>query len=102
MNFNAEELKYLNHVLRSTSSYTIAQGRESVAPSVNHYKLMDKIKMYEDRLRYGWTDKTDSSTAPGWRDHGIDKGQSLQTVYFHASQFNQMWIREAVDKSFRH
>ena len=34
MNFNAEELKYLNHVLRSTSSYTIAQGRESVAPSV--------------------------------------------------------------------
>jgi len=53
MNFNAEELKYLNHVLRSTSSYIIAQGRESVAPSVNHYKLMDKIKMYEDRLRHG-------------------------------------------------
>jgi len=53
MNFNAEELKYLTHVLRSTSSYTIAQGRESVAPSINHYKLMDKIKMYEDRLRYG-------------------------------------------------
>ena len=44
MNFNAEELKYLNHVLRCTSSYTIAQGRESVAPSVNHYELMDKIK----------------------------------------------------------
>ena len=53
MNFNAEELKYLNHVLHSTSSYNIAQGREFVAPSVNHYKLMDKIKMYEDRLRYG-------------------------------------------------
>ena len=53
MNFNAEELKYLNHVLCRTSSYTIAQGRESIAPSVNHYKLMEKIKMYEDRLRYG-------------------------------------------------
>ena len=53
MNFNAEELKYLNHVLHRTSSYTIAQGRESIAPSVNHYKLMEKIKMYEDRLRYG-------------------------------------------------
>jgi|TARA_B100000035_G_scaffold274617_1_gene251125 hypothetical protein len=53
MNFNAEELKYLNHVLCRTSSYTIAQGRESVAPSVNHDKLIDKIKMYEDRLRYG-------------------------------------------------
>ena len=53
MNFDAEELKYLNHVLRSTSSYIIAQGRESIAPSVNHYKLMDKIKIHEDRLRYG-------------------------------------------------
>ena len=53
MNFNAEELKYLNHVLRSTSSYIIAQGRESIAPSVNHYKLMDKVKFYEDRLRHG-------------------------------------------------
>tara|TARA_Y100000022_G_C13209701_1_gene356923 strand:+ start:606 stop:767 length:162 start_codon:yes stop_codon:yes gene_type:complete len=53
MNFNAEELKYLYHVLSHTSSYTIAQGRESIAPSVNHYKLMEKIKMYEDRLRYG-------------------------------------------------
>ena len=53
MNFDAEELKYLNHVLHSTSSYIIAQGREHVAPSVNHYKLIDKIKMYEDRLRHG-------------------------------------------------
>jgi len=53
VNFNAEELKYLRHVLRSTTSYTIAQGREHIAPSVNHYKLMDKIKFYEDRLRYG-------------------------------------------------
>ena len=53
MNFDAEELKYLNHVLRSTSSYIIAQGREHVAPSVNHYKLMDKVKFYEDRLRHG-------------------------------------------------
>lgn len=53
MNFNAEELKYLRHVLRSTSSYTIAQGREHVTPSVDHYKLTDKIKMYEDRLRHG-------------------------------------------------
>ena len=53
MNFDAEELKYLDYVLHRTSSYTIAQGRESVTPSVNHYKLMDKIKFYEDRLRYG-------------------------------------------------
>ena len=51
MNFNAEELKYLNHVLHSTSSYIIAQGREHVAPSVDHYKLMDKIKDYEARVR---------------------------------------------------
>ena len=41
MNFNAEELKYLNHALHSASSI-IAQGREHVAPSVNHYKLIDK------------------------------------------------------------
>lgn len=53
MNFNAEELKYLLHVLRSTNSYTIAQGRESITPSVNHYKLVDKIQIYEDRLRNG-------------------------------------------------
>ena len=53
MNFNAEELKYLHYVLHRTSSYTIAQGRESIAPSVNHYKLMDKVKFSEDRLRYG-------------------------------------------------
>ena len=53
MNFNAEELKSLNHVLASASSYIIARGREHVAPSVNHYKLIDKIKMYEDRLRHG-------------------------------------------------
>ena len=53
MNFSAEELKYLRHVLRSTNSYTIAQGRESIAPSVNHYKLVDKIQIYEDRLRNG-------------------------------------------------
>ena len=53
MNFDAEELKYLHYVLHRTSSYTIAQGRESVAPSVNHDKLIDKIKAYEGRLRYG-------------------------------------------------
>ena len=51
MTFTAEELKYLNHVLRSASSYIIAQGRESIAPSVDHYKLMDKIKDYENRMR---------------------------------------------------
>ena len=53
MNFNAEELKYLRHVLDRATNYTIAQGRESVAPSIRHDKLIDKIKMYEDRLRYG-------------------------------------------------
>jgi len=53
MNFNAEELKYLRHVLHRANSYSIAQGREILVPSVNHDKLIDKIKMYEDRLRYG-------------------------------------------------
>ena len=53
MNFSAEELKYLQHVLRLTSSYTVAQGREHLAPSVNHDKLIEKVKMYEHRLRYG-------------------------------------------------
>lgn len=51
MNFSAEELKYLQHVLRLTNSYTIAQGREHFTPSVNHDKLMNKIRGYEDRLR---------------------------------------------------
>ena len=53
MNIDAEELKYLHYVLHRTSSYTIAQGRESVTTSVNHYKLMDKVKFYEERLRHG-------------------------------------------------
>ena len=53
MNFSAEELKYLHHVMHCASSFTIARGRESVTPSVNHYKLMEKVKAYEDRLRYG-------------------------------------------------
>tara|TARA_B100000902_G_C26993153_1_gene756088 strand:+ start:433 stop:594 length:162 start_codon:yes stop_codon:yes gene_type:complete len=53
MNFNAEELKYLRHVLRSANSDTITQGREYITPSVNHYKLIDRIQIYEDRLRNG-------------------------------------------------
>ena len=53
MNLNVEELKYLQHVLHCASSFTIARGRETIAPSVNHYELKDKIKAYEDRLRYG-------------------------------------------------
>tara|TARA_B100000900_G_scaffold404909_1_gene413861 strand:+ start:795 stop:944 length:150 start_codon:yes stop_codon:yes gene_type:complete len=49
MKFSAEELKYLQHVLRDTNT----QGREHITPSVDHHKLIDKIKWYEDRLRYG-------------------------------------------------
>jgi len=50
MNFTPEELKYLHHVMQCTNSFTIAKCRESIAPSVNHYKLMDKIKFVQDRM----------------------------------------------------
>jgi len=50
--FTAEELKYLHHVMYCSSSYTIARGREVIAPSVDHYKLMEKVKQYENRLRF--------------------------------------------------
>ncbi len=51
MTFTAEELKYIRHVMHCASSFTIARGREAVTPSVNHYKLMDKIRDYENRMR---------------------------------------------------
>ena len=44
MNFNAEELKYLQHVLRSTSSYTIARGEQIYHPTVKHQQLQQKIE----------------------------------------------------------
>ena len=72
MNFNAEELKYLRHVLHRATNYTIAQGRESVARSIRHDKLIDKIKMYEDRLRYGWTNKVIPGKVSGQKHYGID------------------------------
>lgn len=50
--FTAEELKYLRHVMHCSSSFTIARGREIIAPSVDHYKLMEKVQQYEDRLRF--------------------------------------------------
>jgi len=50
MNFTPEELKYLHQVMLCTNSYIIAKCRESLAPSVNHYKLLDKIKSMQDRM----------------------------------------------------
>ena len=47
MNFSSEELKYLNYVLSTTSSYTIARGEQIDFSTVNHKQLMNKI---EDQL----------------------------------------------------
>lgn len=48
MSFTPEELKYLDLVLHCASGFTIARGRDVVAPSVNHYRLRQKV---EDQLR---------------------------------------------------
>ena len=50
MNFTSEELKYLYRVLSTTSSYTIARGEQIDHPTVKHSELMDKIKLYRERL----------------------------------------------------
>ena len=47
MNFDSEELKYLYHVLSTTSSYTIARGEQIDFSTVNHKQLLNKI---EDQL----------------------------------------------------
>ena len=47
MNLTSEELKYLHHVLSTTSSYTIARGEQIDFSTVNHKQLMNKI---EDQL----------------------------------------------------
>ena len=52
MNFTSEELKYLNHVLSCTSSYTIARGEQIDTPSVSHKKLMRKINDYINKLHF--------------------------------------------------
>mgnify|MGYP003143055353 FL=1 len=44
MNFNSEELKYLYHVLSTTSSYIIARGEQIDHPTVKHQQLQQKIK----------------------------------------------------------
>ena len=44
MNFTSEELKYLHHVLSTTSSYTIARGEQIDHPTVKHQQLQQKIK----------------------------------------------------------
>ena len=43
MNFSSEELKYLYHVLSTTSSYTIARG-EQIIIQQQHQQLQQKIK----------------------------------------------------------
>jgi hypothetical protein len=52
VNFTSEELKHLEHVLHCASSFTIARSREVVSPSVDHYKLKEKIKMYQERMHW--------------------------------------------------
>ena len=42
MNFYSEELKYLKHVLSTTSSYTIARGEQIDFSGVKHKKLKEK------------------------------------------------------------
>ena len=44
MNFSSEELKYLNYVLSTTSSYIVARGEQIDHPTVNHKQLQQKIK----------------------------------------------------------
>mgnify|MGYP003116324016 CR=1 FL=1 len=45
MNLTSEELKYLYHVLSTTSSYTIARGEQIDHPSVKHDVIVQKIKI---------------------------------------------------------
>ena len=52
MNFSSEELKYLNYVLSTTSSYTIARGEQIDHPSVNHKKLQQKITEQLDKIHW--------------------------------------------------
>ena len=48
--FTLEELKYLEHVLKKTTSYTIAQGEQIQTPSVSHKKVMSKVQRLILRL----------------------------------------------------
>ena len=50
MNFTPQELKYLNYVLSCATNYTIARGEQIDHPTVKHSELMDKIKLYQERL----------------------------------------------------
>ena len=52
MNFSSEELKYLCHVLSTTSSYIIARGEQIDHPSVNHQQLQQKIKEQIDKIHW--------------------------------------------------
>ncbi len=94
MNFNAEELKYLNHVLRSTDSYTIARGREHVAPSVNHYKLMEKIKMNEHNyLSNPLLTEYRDSNFPNKNDMGEEQPLYKSVISYDTkeSDWNDFW-----------
>lgn len=52
MNFTSEELKYLHHVLSTTSSYTIARGEQIDHPTVKHQKLQQKIQEQLDKIHW--------------------------------------------------
>ena len=52
MNLTSEELKYLYHVLSTTSSYTIARGEQIDHPSVKHQQLQQKIKEQLDKIHW--------------------------------------------------
>ncbi len=44
MHFNLDELKYLNDVLSTTNSYTIARGEQIEHPVVSHEEIIRKIQ----------------------------------------------------------
>jgi hypothetical protein len=44
MQFNLEELKYLQEVLEQATSYTQARGEQVNHPSVSHQQILNKIK----------------------------------------------------------
>jgi hypothetical protein len=51
MQLTAEEIKYLVKCLDTTSSYTRAQAEQIETPSVDHLRLVQKLKAEEYKLR---------------------------------------------------
>ena len=48
--FTLQELKYLQHVMEVTSTYTIAKGEQLDYPGVKHKQLQNKIYSKITRL----------------------------------------------------